>query len=279
MAELSYNSQPWQQTDSIPPERAENSDKYLDGEQLKWLDRTLGDLPALLDDLEVAVTKQVRFAPAPTPAGDGSESPVPFSDPASGARHRVEYAVCGVAGLLWHSLTGQAAPFRSVRAAGLWLQSNLGKMALDPNGEEMLHRIGDAVRRAYQIIDRPPSWQYLGRCPTCRADLHAQRGENTVTCNHCGWSAPVGQVVQEALDNAEDQLLTDGELVGAVSLGGEETVTRRQIQYWREKGRLEVHVSARWRDTTGRLEQVQVSRLGDVIELAKEKSEKGAVTC
>lgn len=66
-----------------------------------------------------------------------------------------------------------------------WLVRHLGDVRQHPRAAEMLDGIREDVSRALAVIDRPAERAPAGQCQACGAQLLAELGADTVTCN-CG---------------------------------------------------------------------------------------------
>lgn len=265
---IDYQSRPWRAIGGIP----EHTDRgeYVSRDQLSYTARCLEDVPYLAADLEITASRQDRFPSRPTVNGDGSESPLPYREGALRAAERLAFVVTSVAALVWHRATaGQPTPrWTGYEAAG-WLLASLDQLAHDPDAEQLARRICEAHDRCLEgPIEHPPEWRYLGRCPSCGDDLEAQRGQPKVQCP-CGWTADTQAVIDRALEAAQDMLLTDTQLVGALELDGR-AVTRDQIKGWHARGRLAGHEQQRWAPRAGRIVTVRTYRLSEVRNLVSQ---------
>lgn len=271
--ELDYLSRPWQASGPLPA-RAEGESGHITRAQIDHLGRVLADVPYLMADLDIAAGRQDRFPNRPTPAGDGSESPLPYRTGAADAARSLTMAVTGVAALTWHrSTSGQPTPFRSATEAAQWLRSSLRILAQDPDAEQFAYRICDAHDQALNgPIERPPDWRYLGPCPECGIDLEVEAGAEVIECE-CGFRAETQDVIDRALASTEDMLFTETQLVGALELDGK-IITRYQIQGWHRRGRLAGHEHKRWAPKACKIVSVRTYRLGDVRKLVAEMEDR-----
>jgi hypothetical protein len=236
------------------------------------LELCLADIPALVDDLDTAITRQTAFVehgirPHISDPDDetvvdapGQESPLPYSPAASNARRRLTDA------LQW----GTQAVGDNPTSLSRWWLAYLPTLLLHQDIAAAADRISYAVLKAHEAIDRPADRQHLGQCPNeCGRDLEAERGDETVTCL-CGYTVNVIEHVHLALSRVDDMMMTDTELVGAVELAGE-PIRRTQIHSWVRTGRLEAHVQMRhvWRGGTIVAIERKVYKLGEVRALAE----------
>lgn len=204
--------------------------------------RIVADVPALLDDLTLALTRQTSFVQH----GTSDETPLPFNVEAADALTRLRAAV-----------------------------ASLGDLTRQPDAPALARRLSAEYLHAHRVIDRPEVPAYMGTCPEGH-DLYALRDADTVECD-CGYHAPMKEHQRTALDAGEDRLLTVAELVGAITSAGE-TVTRDQINSWIRREGLVREKAARplWRDGQLVARTVYVYRLGDVRALAQRAERRRA---
>ena len=263
---------------------------YLCPDCASILELCLSDLPALLNDLNLAITNQTRFIEHGTleqpsqpehvidriPAG---YLKVPFNRAASNARQTLIRAIRNAKGF---------AP----NVAGLtdtetvdYAAEAIQDLTRQDDATFAASRITRAIATAHNTIDRPRDWQFLGYCPApqedghpCKRELNAEMGDEYVTCDCGQYTAKVEDHIAGALDGIDDQLMTDSELIGAVLLAGE-PIRRTQIHSWAKTGRIEPHFRIKpvlRRDGTLGSEKIRVYRLGDVRTLAAEAERKRA---
>lgn len=168
----------------------------------------LADIPALLVDLELALTKQVSFlAQGSFVEADPDEAPLTFSLGASKALDELRRCL----GL---------DPVTAVRQLlGDW-RATLRR----PDLERLVLRITTAVADAHHVIDRPPTLSYYGLCPNCGKGIKAERivvGDGRMVECPCGYRAPLARHQAAQLDLGEDKQLTLTELLRVLNDGGE----------------------------------------------------------
>lgn len=213
------------------------------------LERLLGDVPAIVEALQTARTKDTRF-PAlghkrhdPEQAAD--ESPLP-----------VNLGASRVLADLTATLGGDP-----VRASRYWLTyPTRNRLA-----NAMLRDLSRAMRRAHHVIDRPEDLVYVGNCQ-CGRELHTPRG-HTILCDcgyHAEWQAHLDQILADRLDT----LMTVSELTTATGLdrGRVKNLTRRMTGTKVARPHLSGWVISS--------EEVEMYRLGDVIAEHERRQEK-----
>jgi hypothetical protein len=206
--------------------------------------RALGDVPWLIEELEITITKQRAAID-----GDGAasaETPLMYHLPAAEKRDALRLALvtavrfCNEEGVR-NSDPGDEWPEDTPVAMSRWLLWRVDGLALNDMGEEIAKEIRDAVRSCRHIIDKPPERAYAGPCPECGRDLYHRHGDKGVLCRGCGSNWDVGEVNewmrQRIKDHMADRLVTAREaatLLGRFGL----PVEQGTIDKWRERNRV-----------------------------------------
>lgn len=256
---------------------------------VRRLERDLGDIPALDEELEITETRQAVGG-----ARNGSRAtttPLPYSWATDHDRidirltlaywvHELgpEQLIVGgpVCALCQH---GSCATFRhdlwpayNATALSSWLLSRVGRLAQHPQGDVIADEIGYAVHQAYRAIDRRPDRWYAGPCRSeyvtadlgaacCLHQLYVEPDAETFTCPQCATEFETVDRKTDLLAWTEDQLFTATWIAGFVSVMAG-TVTPERIWKWAERGRL----TAKGVDAMGR----PTYRVGDVIDRLSE---------
>jgi hypothetical protein len=229
-------------------------DAFVCPQCLDGFEVALGDVPALLEDLLVTVTRQHRVAPAGSPRvrrdgtrWDGSVDAgsqrilldegfdrVPFVAAASNANQRLCSAVLAA----FRGLGGRLQPdgVSDVSRASRWLLSNLERAALSDAGPKLVAGVVAAHGEAMRVIDGPEQAEPL-------------------------WG-------QEALrERLAGSLLSVSELAALSQQAGSpfgERLSRDQLNGWVRRGRLQ---SAGSRPHPSKpVEQVALYRVADVLK-------------
>jgi hypothetical protein len=206
--------------------------------------RALGDVPWLIDELEVTITKQRAAID-----GDGAasaETPLMYHLPAAekrdALRHSLVTAVrfCVEEGVR-NSDPGPEWPEDNMTSMSRWLLWRVDGLALNDMGEEITRGVRDAVRACRHIIDKPPERAYAGPCPECKRDLYHRHDAAEVKCPGCGqrWDvAEVNEWMRERIStHLADRMVTAREgsmLLGRFGL----PVEQGTIDKWRERNRV-----------------------------------------
>lgn len=209
-------------------------------------DYTLGDIPALIVDLETTITRQSVVGGRN--GGRGTETPLPFHQAASDALRLLT-------GALWPWVREGIEEHRDrialpagLNADAVTLSRTLlrlhGWLVVHPDGVAAIDEITYAVSQCRRVIDLAPDRWYCGICSAemegarCTEELYVIAGHHEVKCPTCGTTHDVVERRDAMLDAAEDQLLTLSEMTRALALTGRETVSRKQLEGWVRRGRL-----------------------------------------
>jgi uncharacterized Zn finger protein (UPF0148 family) len=221
-------------------------------EERLW--RALADVPRLVADLELHLTKQNVFLERgmPQPSEDEEEaevvdeSPLPYVEAASSTLRDLTRVL------------GERPAREAINRLYAWRDT----LRL-PHLAEFASRLTRATTKAFRVIDMNPYLTHYGTCPTCKTDIRIERvpEEDDVVCPGCGYKAKVADHLRAQLDLAADRQFTLTDVVKVLNDAGEPT-TRQEVEnliYRQGLPREQVPV---WQD--GRLEKVWKYRLGDV---------------
>ena len=237
-------------------------------------ERTIAEIPALVDDLNTAIARQARIALDAgytlRPPDDGSDDDIdpkrnlpglralrPPAATVTVARSAVPYGIAASDAMrllhatMWpwvrealeaHPTTYLPDP--STIGLSRALLRLCGWLQVHPDGASAIDEIQYAVKEALRSIDLGPDRWYCGVCShdedgvICTEELYVHAGRHEVTCRTCGMTHDVAARRTAMLDAAEDTLLTLSEMTRALALTGAETVTRKQLEGWVRRGRL-----------------------------------------
>lgn len=206
------------------------------------LERDLAQMPALLDDLSVTLSRQARIG-----GHNGSRSaqrPLPFDLRASEAGDVLRSTLVGWVRELHDGV--EHYPTDSLHGMALWLYSRMPRLLDHPAAEEAVDELGAAVRLARRAIDRPATKVYAGLCGVdgCDAGLYALPFAADVACPGCGIHHGVAERRETMLAALDGMLLTIGEIVNLATYLGEGMArkrTRNLLDKWVERSRLMPH--------------------------------------
>ena len=233
---------------------------------IQALSRDLGDIPALIEDLHITLTRQDVLG-----AGSGrraAETSLPWKDAASEALWVLTNVVMSWTRELQDP---DSAPFPDAPIAGArWLLSNVQHAASRDFAGQLVDEIASAVARAYEVIDRPPDLLLAGQCGNdgCEEYLYARPDAKTTTCRACEMVHEVEERRQWLVAYASEMQLPAATCLSWVRLLMGKTIPRgtwdRWVHYGRnpQAGRRGLAVAAL--DHAGQ----PLYRFGDVRDLA-----------
>lgn len=243
---VEHCARPWHQDRAICTHHAEQ------------LERDIGDLPALVDELETTLARQ--GASGARTGGRGNEKPLPFDLGAS-------EALAVLRGTL-------AAWSREIGTSGtaLALLGAVAELVMHPDAADAIEEISSARRNALRAIDHHRELVYAGRCgDDCAQELYAQPGRPAVRCWTCGTEHLVAERQQDMLDAIQSRLCTVREITRLAAWSGEFTDSKRTeglLNQWVHRGKL----TAVGLDVRGR----ETYRFGEVLDLLRGSVRKSA---
>jgi Fe2+ or Zn2+ uptake regulation protein len=211
------------------------------------LQAMLAAAPALLDQLEVAISKQAKVGGGAGKAGKGSaheRSPINWG--AVDVRDALRIQVLLLADM----------PIDAVRR--------------HPQAAGILSGVGKCVKNAYRAIDRMQDRQYLGQCmfeedgATCHAELWARPGAHQVVCTQCEITHDVQDRRGWLLKQAQDLIVTPREASRYIGEIGHIKVTEASIRGYIHRKRLAYRPPV----------DAKMIRLGDLLALVMDESDK-----
>jgi hypothetical protein len=223
-------------------------------------------IPAVLDDLDVTITRQARLAQQ----SDGARSttrPLPFAIEAARAHHDLSIAAGRWAEAFGVQTYGAGiARSGAPRACARYLERLVPVIVRHPDSGALLRDLVALVDRAERCIDRPPELVYVGVCSVdgCDHDVYAHVDAAEVTCSKCHARHDVAQRRAIMLAAVEDQLATATEIARAVATygGTDDHVEVSTIWKWKQRGRIIVRgVAARGEPRY---------RVGDILDVIRQ---------
>jgi LSD1 subclass zinc finger protein len=199
-------------------------------------------IPALVDELQVAISKQAKISNSGK-AGKGSahtKSPVNFGALAVRDALMVELALWG---------------------------DDIDEIRRHPQAAEIVSGIGRAVKDAYRCIDRMADRKYLGQClatedgATCHAELWVKPGAHQVRCSQCETVHDVPELREKRLVEAEDLIVTPREASSYIGEVGHISVGQQRIRNYLDRGRITKRPSS---------DGLLRFRLGDLLDVLRD---------
>lgn len=244
---------------------------YLCSECTDDLARLLGDTPALVDELDVTLSRQRRFE-TQTSSSRSSEQSLPYDVAASNALHALRAELVSLVLLCEEERLSSVDyrdrdPGETCASMSRWLSWRVDSIAGQRWAVDALQQLRRVHERAELAIDRPPERTFAGPCDACGRDLYAGKGRSVVKCAACGLTYDLAARREWLLRAVNDQLATTTEIARALT-SLEMPVTNERIRQWRHRERIE----QRGVDRRGH----PLYRVGDVVALLLEHAEKSS---
>jgi hypothetical protein len=241
------------------------------------LERELGDVAAIVAELDISLSKQARIGNAGSPGLARERTPINVGtvDP--------RWILDNVLGTWARDIMGEPdarwspafVPSRSpaITASRVML-SNASLIRRHPAVTELVDEITDAIAQARRAVDRPADRVYLGQCyvetpdpdgkqVTCLAELYASPTASEVQCKVCGAEHPVGERRAWLLQRAADMIVTVKEASSYLGEIGGIKVSQSSIRGYLHRGRLAYRPGVE-----------NGIRLGDLLNVVMDESER-----
>jgi hypothetical protein len=226
------------------------------------LERALGDIPAVVHQLNLTLAKQTRYADRAERGGN--EQPLPMDPQASAAASELRAHLVGWVRLVAEE-RGWALPEDTLDSMSRWMLHHTEWLRHHQAGHDCVEELTGDMRVARRVIDRPPDRWYAGPCTAlmpdgypCNADMYAQADKGNVGCPDCGAIYDVAKRRTWLLAEAEDTLATTTEVCRALTTLAGVELTAASIRGYVHRGQLAAH---------GIRDGKQTFRLGDVVGL------------
>lgn len=250
-------------------------DAYVCDGCLTALARALGDVPWLVEQLEITMTKARGVDYSAMGGSASSETPLPVDARALEASRNLRHVLVTCVRFcteedIRHQSPNPNHPEDTIVAMSRWLLWRVDGLAFNDMAAEEIAHVTAATDRCWRVIDRPADKWYAGPCITefegikCGTDLYAKAASGDVECRTCGATYDVAGRRKWLLDSAQDFLADAATLARSVSWLGAQPLNATRVRKWAERGRI----VAKGHDGTRPL-----YRIGDAIDLlAKEAS-------
>lgn len=206
------------------------------------LDRALGDVDALLEDLDTALARQSRKRPA---RGNHprDDKPLPYDLGASRASGELKAVLVG-----WARLVAEERGFPitcrdTSSSIASWLLHHVAWLTRHDAGPDAYSEIVGAVTNIRRTIDIAPDQTYIGPCYAviegveCSETLWGIDGSTTTRCRTCGTTWDARARTLEALAHADKVAQDATTLSRSFALKGIALETQR-IKNWANRGHL-----------------------------------------
>lgn len=229
----------------------------------------LGNITALVEDLEIAERKAVRFAPS---GGSSSGEPEIANLAAGYWLGRLRNELVGQIRLICETGHIKVPELRdNTVAMSRWLlrqSARLPKMGED-EGWGLVHDLDQMVRDCLTVIDAPARRKYVLECETCSLAVWARGDAETARCA-CGAEYDVAAEHEARMMVARDYLVTIDEAAAMAK------VRAGTIRQWIARGRVQQHGTKEvdiLRDNQFVVRrEVALVKYGDVVKMAERET-------
>jgi len=235
------------------------------------LERELGDVAALVGELDITLSKQARIGVAGAPGLARERTPINV-----GAMQAADNL--GNVLTTWARDVGQRDDIWARNSASVAssyvLLGNIDAIRRHPAVVELVDEISDAIHQARRAVDRPADRVYLGQClmetpddegrqVTCLNELYARPQAREVQCKVCGVEHEVGERRAWLLQRAQDIILSVKDASLRIGEVGGIKVSQASIRGYLHRGKLAYRPGV----TNG-------IRLGDLLAVVLDESER-----
>lgn len=212
------------------------------------LDRALGDLDWLLDELDTTMTRQTKTRPARgNQTSDGP--PMPYNVRASDTARDLRVLLKDWVSLIAEGLAGEgkfvALPTpATAKTLSSWLMHHVTWLSRHDAAADAYSEIVGAVNNIRRTIDIAPDTRYIGPCYSlidgveCPETLYGTEGTDNVTCRTCGTTWDARARTLETLTHANTIAQDATTLSRSFSIKGIAIDTQR-IKNWANRKHLQ----------------------------------------
>jgi hypothetical protein len=215
----------------------------------------LGDVRALVADLDITLSRQDQLLAPYGNGPGGNENPLPYRPHVTEAAWVLHHTLYS-----WtNTLDGVQAPrgtfpnrtfpkcVASTGALARHLLVNIPHIRLRVDAGQLADEVTSAIHQARHAIDRPDDRRaYLGPCgaplkqpgTTCRHEIYGMAWKTIAKCPSCGTTHNIAERQKWLLDVAHDRLGTSTEIAGFLRTAGLRC-TPGQIRGYVARGRLQ----------------------------------------
>lgn len=177
----------------------------------------LTEIPALVEDLTIAITRQDRIAVGGLRTRNGSDAqPLPLNIAAMEAADLLHDTLAAWTNLVCEQ-RNYPKPSNDTLTLGRWLTTHVIALALTEGAGEALGEIRHAIRQARRATDRPRdnSRILLGYCTQCETHAWGRLETSSGNCRTCGEELSMDHVRQE-IDESMSRLILPAKEAAAV---------------------------------------------------------------
>lgn len=222
------------------------------------LAKDLGDIPALIEQLDLDLSKQhgvqIGRGRGGSDPGDPEDErfpgsltpkPLPYDLRASEALTDIRIVLIGWTRVLVED-RGQPWPADDTVSISRWLMCRVDIIRDHEAGDECIREVRGAVKKARRTLDRKRDLVYAGPCGVkdCQEHLYARPGAKSVACAECGAIHDVNERRDWMIDSIRDMLTTPAEAATLLTYFGlrhQRAQVRNLIAVWAKRKRLIPH--------------------------------------
>lgn len=218
---------------------------------LDGLARSLGDVPWLIEELEVTVSRQqgvdYRRLGGSSGGKKPAEMPTPGNMGAAEARTHLKALLvswtmlCHEEGVRHQSMSADL-PADDAVALSRWLLWRVDGLGMHDAGHDAVDEIVSAVAHCHRVIDIPTDQQYLGDCDQCsEGRLYASPTARWARCRKCEAVSDAEELRAALLSRLDDRLCTAAEIARLSTYLGlrlDREQVRKRINQWAKRGLL-----------------------------------------
>lgn len=198
------------------------------------LHATVLQVPRLLVELDVTITKQAKQTTPDNGGGTGGERGLVLNLAASEAAGQVRMWLRAVAHLTVGE--GERVPV-GIRDLAAWTARRLSVAARHPEIGEYHAGLLRAVFVGMRCIDRAPERRVIGVCD-CGRPLATERSSGTMTCPHCRTEWVIDEWVSYRDGLLLDAVASTGELIEVLRSRWGYDVKRKTVESWVQRKQL-----------------------------------------
>jgi hypothetical protein len=259
---------------TCPVCQCEQSEGLLCHDDTSRLERELGDVAAIVGELDITLSKQARIGVAGAPGLARERTPINV-----GAMQAADNL--GNVLTTWARDVGRRDDIWARNSASVAssyvLLGNIDAIRRHAAVAELVDEISDAIHQARRAVDRPADRVYLGQClmetpddegrqVTCLNELYARPQAREVQCKVCGVEHEVGERRAWLLQRAQDIILSVKDASLMIGEIGGIKVSQASIRGYLHRGKLAYRPGV----TNG-------IRLGDLLTVVLDESERKGV--
>ena len=206
------------------------------------LDRALGDLGALLQDLDTALARQSRKRPA-RGNHERDDKPLPYDLGASRSADAMKGILVSWARLVSEEREVPITCRDNSASIALWLDPHVTWLSRHEAAADAYSEIVGAVNNIRRTIDIAPDTRFIGPCYAviegveCDETLYAVEGSEAVRCKTCGTTWDARDRTLQTLTHAETIAQDATTLSRSFALQGIALETER-IKNWAKRKHL-----------------------------------------